>query len=189
LTTSGQKALIAVGSNKESRWGDPRATVLHAMRALQNACGGGTCSAVYVTPAYPAGSGPDFMNAAIVIEYGADARSLLDLLHQVEADAGRTRAKRWAQRTLDLDLIGFGEQVLPDDAVFAFWRDLPADAQVSDAPDQLILPHPRLQDRSFVLVPLAEVAPTWVHPVSGLTILQMRDARPAAERDAVRLAV
>jgi 2-amino-4-hydroxy-6-hydroxymethyldihydropteridine diphosphokinase len=58
---------------------------------------------------------------------------------------------------------------------------------MKETPDQLILPHPRLQDRSFVLVPLADVAPDWVHPVLGQSVVQMRDARPSAEIASVRL--
>lgn len=88
-------------------------------------------------------------------------------------------------RTLDLDLIALGDAVLPDAATQAQWRGLDPEAQRRLAPDRLILPHPRLQDRSFVLVPLADVAPDWRHPVLGLTVREMLAARPVAERSEV----
>ena len=89
-------------------------------------------------------------------------------------------------RTLDLDLLAWGDSVLPDSATQDSWRALPPEAQVRAVPDGLILPHPRLQDRAFVLVPLADVAPDWVHPRTGLTVRQMLAALPAADRDAVK---
>lgn len=89
-------------------------------------------------------------------------------------------------RTLDLDLIAFGQTVLPDPATHGHWRDLPMEDQRRFAPDRLILPHPRLQDRAFVLIPLCDVAPDWPHPVTGRTIAQMAAALPASDTAEVR---
>ncbi len=99
---------------------------------------------------------------------------------------GRIREKRWGQRTLDLDLIASADMVLPDFETHRFWRTLPPEDQLKKTPDQLILPHPRLQDRAFVIVPLAEIAPNWAHPVLDLSIMQMLEALPQEDRDAVR---
>jgi 2-amino-4-hydroxy-6-hydroxymethyldihydropteridine diphosphokinase len=108
------------------------------------------------------------------------------ILHRIEDVFGRKRDRRWAGRTLDLDLLACGNVVLPDLESYGHWRDLDPADQTRLAPDRLILPHPRLQDRGFVLVPLAEIAPDWKHPVSGLTALQMRDALPATDLLAIR---
>ena len=89
-------------------------------------------------------------------------------------------------RTLDLDLLAFGAQVLPDRAAQVAWMELPADAQHLHAPDQLVVPHPRLQDRAFVLVPLADVAADWVHPVTQRSVANMLAALDPAEVAQVR---
>ncbi|MEJ6399281.1 2-amino-4-hydroxy-6-hydroxymethyldihydropteridine diphosphokinase [Yoonia sp. 208BN28-4] len=175
-------ALIAAGSNATSSWGGPLETVQEGLARLAKAAGGESrISAFYRTPAFPAGAGPDFVNAAAAIETSIAPEDLLALLHRIEAKAQRTRDVRWGQRTLDLDLIAVGQSVMPDRPTFAHWRDLPLAEQMQDAPDRLILPHPRMQDRAFVLVPLSDVAPQWQHPVSGLTVDQMRDACAADE--------
>lgn len=180
-------ALIALGSNAKSVWGDAAITVQKAMSKIEKSAGQALSrSQLYSTPAFPEGAGPDFVNAAIRISTTLSAEVLLDTLHQIEAEAGRERNVRWGLRTLDLDLIALGSTVLPDPDVHQMWRDLPLDEQAKHAPEHIILPHPRLQDRSFVLVPLAEVAPDWVHPLLGQTVLEMRDARPYAEIDSVR---
>ena len=94
----------------------------------------------------------------------AGPEAVLARLHATEDAFARRRRARWGPRTLDLDLIAMGDTVLPDAATQARWRALDAAAQRSLAPDRLILPHPRMQERAFVLVPLADVAPGWRHP-------------------------
>ena len=181
--------LIALGANLRFDTAPPAQTLLMAADALRQA-GLSTLhlSPLYATPCFPAGAGPDYVNAAAAasIPPGWDAARTLALLHEVEARFGRTRDTRWGMRTLDLDLIAFGSAVAPDPATFAAWRDLDPALQRQQAPDRLILPHPRLQDRAFVLVPLNDVAPTWVHPVSGQTVSAMLAALPAADRAEVR---
>lgn len=136
----------------------------------------------YKTPAFPAGAGPDYINAAFVARTDWPATQLLDVLHKIEAQMGRKRVQRWGQRSLDLDLIAMDDQIRPDLATYRAWLDLPLQRQMQEAPDQLILPHPRMHERAFVLIPLADVAPDWRHPVRGETVVQMRDALPEALR-------
>ena len=180
-------ALIALGANLDSPSGPPQKTLPMAIEALsKNGASIRARSRYYATPCFPAGAGPDYINAAIAVAWTGSAPDLLDLLHEIEARFARKRAERWGMRTLDMDLVAFGAAVIPDAATQAHWRDLPLRSQMSETPDQLILPHPRLQDRAFVLVPLMDVAPDWRHPVLGLTVQDMHDALPISERDEIK---
>lgn len=178
-----RRALIALGANAPAPQGDPASSLRAAMAEIAALGQDARSSRLWRSPAFPAGSGPDFVNAAMALDTPLSARGLLDALHGIEARFGRERQRRWGPRSLDLDLLAHGESVLPDPAGWARWRDLPLARQMHDTPEELILPHPRLQDRGFVLVPLAEVAPDWRHPVTGLTVTGMRDALPATAHD------
>lgn len=101
---------------------------------------------------------------------------------------GRQRdGSRWGARVIDIDLLAMGKRIAPDDSTQDAWRALPPDIQATRTPDGLILPHPRLQDRAFVLVPLADIAPTWRHPRTGQTVTEMLSRLPDRDRAEVQL--
>lgn len=176
-------ALIALGSNLDGDAGPPYAMLRQAVTEIGNSIGViAAQSRIWQTPCFPPGSGPDYANAALCVSTTLAPAEILQRLHAIEAAHGRARDARWGSRTLDLDLLALGELILPDRATHDYWRDLPAVQQQMRAPDQLILPHPRLQDRAFVLVPLAEVAPDWVHPILHRSVRQMLADLPAADR-------
>lgn len=168
--------IIALGANLPSNAGDPAhalqeaAAILHAEQDISIVA----ISRIWRTPAFPRDSGPEFANAAATLSTSLEAHALLDRLHGIEARFGRDRGTgRWAARVLDLDLIALDGLVLPDAATLRDWIDMPLTLQRVRAPNRLILPHPRLQDRGFVLAPLAEIAPAWRHPLTGKTVLAM----------------
>jgi len=106
---------------------------------------------------------PVFANAVIAVEAHFPPRALLARCHRVERMAGRERRKRWGPRTLDIDLLCYRNMIMNRHA-----RPAPA------APfSPLVLPHPGIEHRPFVLVPLAEIAPRWHHPVTSLTAAAM----------------
>lgn len=183
-----QRLLVAAGGNLPLRGDPPEKTILQAFHLLETrGLRGLVVSRFYHTPCFPAGAGPDYVNAAFAafVPPEVTPSEILAMLHEVEAELGRTRDTRWGMRTLDLDLIACDDLVLPDAATQDHWRSLPAVTQRIAAPDRLILPHPRMQDRAFVLVPLADVAPDWCHPRLNLTVAQMLAALSTQDRDEV----
>lgn len=181
------KVFIAAGSNLPHGEISPPDAVRATPAALA-ARGWRTvrASSLYRNPAWPPGSGaPDYVNAVFEVEGAGLPRRLLADLHAVEGVAGRTRGARYTPRTLDLDLLAWGDEVLPDEETVRRWIDARGPARAA-APDRLVLPHPRMHERAFVLVPLAEIAPGWRHPVLGRTARALRDALPEAERAALK---
>lgn len=175
--------IVALGANlplsTQDLWATLRSTlsILHEHSEISIR----SVSRFWKTPAYPAGSGPDFANAVALVTSPLEPEDLLASLHRIEADYGRDRSTgRWSARVLDLDLIACNDLILPDIASLKRWIDLPAEQQRMQAPDRLILPHPRLQDRGFVLAPLAEIAPNWCHPLTGHSVTRMLADLPAS---------
>ena len=149
--------LIGIGSNIEGPWGSPRETVERAITALDEPpLRLRKASRLIVTAPYGRTDQPDFVNAVAEVETDLEPPALLERLHAIERDAGRQRTVRWGPRTLDLDLLDYNGLVIP--------------GEVPDADaETLVLPHPGIPDRHFVLGPIAEIAPDWRHPVLGET--------------------
>jgi 2-amino-4-hydroxy-6-hydroxymethyldihydropteridine diphosphokinase len=148
---------IALGANLPSAdYGAPRATLEAALALLARE--GMTIlqrSSWWQTGPQPASEQPDFINGVIEVETALPPAELLAVLHRVESACGRVRHERWEARVLDLDLIDYrGERR----------------AGEGGPP---VLPHPRLSERLFVLVPLQEIAPDWRHPVSGIALPEL----------------
>ncbi len=142
-------------------------------------------SRFYKTPCFPVGAGPDYVNAAVSVATREQPQQVLETLHSIETRMGRMRETRWGMRTLDLDLIAADASVLPDAKTVLAWNNLDIDQQTLRAPDELIIPHPRLADRAFVLVPLMDIVPDWRHPLSGLSIGEMLQGLPQEDKQSV----
>jgi 2-amino-4-hydroxy-6-hydroxymethyldihydropteridine diphosphokinase len=154
--------LIGLGANLPTVHGAPRETLRSAL-ALMPSYGMKVahCSRFYDTPAMSHDVQPSYVNAVAIVETAMPAAELLAALHRLEERFGRVRRLRWAPRTLDLDLLDYEGQIVTAEGPRG------ADAGAGALP--LALPHPGIEMRGFVLVPLAEVAPDWRHPVSGFT--------------------
>jgi 2-amino-4-hydroxy-6-hydroxymethyldihydropteridine diphosphokinase len=159
--------LIALGSNLPSRAGPPADTLRAALVELaRNDVQIAAVSAFYKTAAWPDPADPPFVNAVARIETQLSPQSLIARLHEVERSFGRERGARNAPRTLDLDLLDY-------------------DGRIESGPP--VLPHPRIAERGFVLVPLRDVAPDWTHPANGLSVAALIAALPSEDRPAVAL--
>ena len=181
-----QQILVAFGGNLPLEGEPPLEVIERALSRLQDL--GFSLNAVssfYQTPCFPKGAGPDYVNGALSIGSDMAPAEILEHLHKVEYEFGRERVSRWAGRTLDLDLLAVDDLILPDLVTQRHWVDLPLEQQTRQAPEQLILPHPRIQDRSFVLIPLKDVAPDWKHPVLGKTVQEMCAELPKEEVETV----
>ena len=155
------QAAIALGGNL----GDSQRILSEAVLAIDAAEGIGVQARSHLYKTAPVGPPqPDYLNACIVVKTMLSARSLLNQLLAIENQFGRVRQERWGARSLDLDLLLFGDQII-------------------DSPG-LTVPHPRLHERAFVLVPLMDVAPRWQHPIFGKTIAQLLNDLPALRSSA-----
>jgi 2-amino-4-hydroxy-6-hydroxymethyldihydropteridine diphosphokinase len=156
--------LIALGANLPGPAGPPAATLRAALSQLEKQ---GVkilaVSSFYETPAWPDPGQPAYVNAVAAVETTLQPVELLTLLHGVETAFGRLRSLPNASRTLDIDLLDHDGLVVTEGVT---------------------LPHPRMAQRSFVLAPLAEIAPQWRHPVTGEGVENLLSRLP--DRDSPR---
>jgi 2-amino-4-hydroxy-6-hydroxymethyldihydropteridine diphosphokinase len=148
--------LLGLGANLDHpRYGPPRQTLEAALEALQ---AGGIAvlarSRWYRSAPVPPSDQPWFLNAVASVETSLSPEALLARLHEIEARFGRSRRRPNEARVLDLDLLAYHDRVSAPGAV-------------------PVLPHPRLAERAFVVLPLLEIAPDWRHPESGLSTAEL----------------
>lgn len=181
-----QRHLIAIGGNLPTDGLNGENLLQSAVERLEEKLDtSARLSRWFRSEAYPPGSGPDFVNGALAVTAPLEPRAILTALHEVEASFGRERDHRWGPRTVDLDLIATDSEIAPDIPTWQRWHDLPLDRQRLETPAELILPHPRMQDRAFVLVPLMDIAPDWRHPILGRTVAEMHADLTQEERSKV----
>lgn len=152
---------LGLGSNLGDRLGNLR----RALTMLAEVASIEIVSSVYETLPWGMQEQPLFLNAVCRVRTFLSPEHLLEELHRIEKALGRQRGERWGPRPVDLDILFYDELVL-------------------DTPE-LIVPHPLLHERAFVLVPLAEVAPRLYHPRMGKTVAELLQAAP--DRTGVRL--
>lgn len=155
------RALIGLGGNL----GEPARAMAQALNALDAADGVRVLavSSLYRTPPWGVSGQPDFLNAAAALRVRISARPLLDLCLETERALRRERRERWGPRTIDMDILFYGDER----------HDEPG----------FVVPHPRMAARAFVLVPLAEIAPET--DLDGMSVSARLAALPEAERQGI----
>ncbi len=146
-----EKVILLLGSNR----GDRRQLLEEAVRLLGERAGEVTvCSALYETEPWGFEDEIPFLNQAVALVTELSPQRLLQVTQGIEQEMGREKDhERYASRTLDIDILFFGRQVIDT--------------------SELQVPHPRMAERRFVLVPLVEIAADLIHPVTGLTVREM----------------
>ena len=144
------KVVLGIGGNK----GDRASYLSQAIEALSKQVTFISCSQVYESEAWGGvAHNGNFLNQVLLVQTNLDPLALLQVTQKIEIELGRTREQHWGDRTIDIDILYFGELVSSD--------------------PQLILPHPYISERRFVLQPLAEILPSKKHPVSGKTSVEL----------------
>lgn len=150
--------LIGIGGNLPSTFGPPEQGPPQALRLLQERGAAIVqCSPLYGAKAVPVSQQPDYVNAVACIETSLGPELLLALILSIEVAFGRVRGRVNAARSLDLDLLAYDDICREGD---------------------VIIPHPRLHERAFVLAPLCDIAPDWRHPRLGRTARELFEALP-----------
>lgn len=157
--------LIALGSNLPSRFGSPADNIRMAARLLEaydfKIIAHGD---LYETVPVPASDQPNFINTVVQVESGGSAEQALATCLNIEREMGRTRGEKNEARIIDMDVIAWDNQVQRG---------------------ELTLPHPRMHERAFVLYPLCDIAPEWVHPIQQRRAVEIKmELPPAGIREA-----
>jgi 2-amino-4-hydroxy-6-hydroxymethyldihydropteridine diphosphokinase len=187
--------VLGLGANMESRWGSPTQTVEHALSLF------GTHgvfvkerSPLYTSAPLGVSAQANYINAAVTARTALPPDALLRVLKAMEGQAGRRGGKRWGPRPLDIDILDYDGRVMnwptrKPAALAPVSRRIASASSHTPAPKagprQLVLPHPQLHLREFVLAPLADIAPRWHHPVTGEPVAGLlraiRDSAPRRE--------
>ena len=146
-----ERVFIALGTNL----GDRQDNLRLARDTLSPQIKIHKCSSIYQTPPWGYEEQPEFLNQVLEVQTALEPLPLLDALKAVEAQMGRLQTFRYGPRLIDLDILFYGQRILET--------------------ERLTLPHPRLHERAFVLVPLHEIAPDFIHPVLNETITTLLD--------------
>lgn len=146
---------VGLGANLPGFYGEPYEALKAAVDCMRSHASIQvvSLSPIYVSAPVPVSDQPWYYNAVVSIETDLDVFALWEVLQEIESDFGRVRGEPNAPRVLDLDILAYHDEVIDE---------------------KLVVPHPRMAERAFVLLPLFDIAPDWAHPVSGLCVADLK---------------
>ena len=180
--------VVVLGSNLSSQFGDSAETLNKCVDEIRSNPDIETLieSNWYISSSFLNKREPRYVNVGIRFSTKLKPIKLLHFTSGLENKYGRKRQERWGPRTCDIDILLCDQLILPSKLYFKKWLNLNISDQIRLVPDELILPHPRLQERTFFLKPLNDLNPDWIHPFLKLKAKEMLDSLPPHELESIQ---
>ena len=175
--------IIVLGSNLSSEFGSSAETLkkcvgeIRSFKPIQSL----SESKWYISSSFVDEREPRYVNVGVRFSTNLKPKDLLSFTSDLEIKYGRKRQRRWEPRTCDIDILLCNQLILPTKLHFEKWLKLDFLEQIELSPNELILPHPRLQERTFFLKPLNDLQPDWTHPFLEMKAKEMLDSLPPNE--------
>ena len=175
--------ILVLGSNLSSEFGSSGETLKKCVGELRSfqAIHSLRESKWYISSSFVNEREPRYVNVGVRFSTNLFPADLLNFTSDLENKYGRKRQRRWEPRTCDIDIILCDQLILPSKLHFEKWLKLDLLDQTVLSPNELILPHPRLQERTFFLKPLNDLQPDWIHPFLEMKAKEMLDSLPPNE--------
>ena len=182
------KYVVVLGSNLPSKFGNSAETLKKCVDEIRSHPSIKSLleSNWYISSSFIDEKEPRYVNVGIRFNTNLNPIDLLNYTSGLEKRFGRKREKRWEPRTCDIDILLCNQFILPNKAHFQKWLKLDFSDQIKLSPNELILPHPRLQERTFFLKPLIDLQPDWIHPFLGMKAKEMLDSLPPNELENIK---
>ena len=182
------KYVVVLGSNLPSKFGNSAETLKKCVDEIRSQPSIKSLleSNWYISSSFIDEKEPRYVNVGIRFNTNLNPIDLLNYTSGLEKRFGRKREKRWEPRTCDIDILLCNQLILPNKAHFQKWLKLDFSDQIKLSPNELILPHPRLQERTFFLKPLIDLQPDWIHPFLGMKAKEMLDSLPPNELENIK---
>ena len=175
--------IVVLGSNLSSEFGNSAETLKKCVDEIRSNPDIVSLSESnwYLSSSFLDKREPKYVNVGIRFITKLNPVRLLHFTSGLEIKYGRNRQERWGPRTCDIDILLCDQLILPTKSYFKKWLNLNISDQLKLVPDELILPHPRLQERTFFLKPLIDLQPDWIHPFLKVKAKEMLDSLPPHE--------
>ena len=181
--------VVVLGSNLSSKFGNSSQTLKKCIGEMGSYLDIDSMleSNWYISDSFLDEREPRYVNVGVRFSTNLKPKELLNLTSGLENKYGRQRERRWGARTCDIDILLCDQLITPNKLNFKKWLNLSLSDQIRLFPSELILPHPRLQERTFFLKPLNDLQPDWIHPFLKMNAKEMLDSLPPNELGSIQI--